>query len=311
MTKLRLKIGPAVIEIHADDAPADTLQPNFVPFMDTGQEPSDLTIRVRLDPPPPKDGAPLVGESLGHWQLYAWQKGYRLEVLEQIHFQTRQVALISPALDHVECYLRPPTYRVPLHFQKGWCLAELMYPLIQWWLTLWAALRQKGMILHGSAVALEGGALAFFGPSGSGKTTIARLFRDEVGATILNDESIFICPQERGFDVIGTPWHGELPEVSPLRLPLYGLLSLEQAQANRWIPFTSMQVFRQVLSQAFLPLWNAKAMSGLIEVCEQLWTEVPSGQLQFVKDPSIVVYLMDMLDESRTQCELGIAAGEG
>ena len=49
--KLRLKIGPAIIEIHADDSPADALRPNFVPFMDTGEEPPDLTIRVCLVPP--------------------------------------------------------------------------------------------------------------------------------------------------------------------------------------------------------------------------------------------------------------------
>ena len=290
---LRLKIGPVVIVIQADRPPCDW-HSSCVPFEYSGEEPTTLTIRIRTDPPPPRRNAPLIGECATQWQLYAQGDGRRLEVLEQIHFQPKQVALINRAFDEADVHLRPFTSRIPGVRQTGWFLAEVMSPLLQWWLTARLALRAEGMILHGSAAVLRDVGLAFVGPSEAGKTTIVRRCRDHAAGTVLNDDRILIWRSQQGFQVSGTPWPGELREVSPVTVPLVRLCILRKAQTNRFVSLPPVQRLTRLIPEAFLPIWTREGMEGLMETATRLAEEVPAGELQFVNDPSVAGFLQEL-----------------
>ncbi len=79
---LRLWIGPATIAIVADRLPDDVGRPNYRPFLSVEPRVAALTIRVRVDPPPPRDHASPIGEVPTQWELYRAGSGYRLEVFE-------------------------------------------------------------------------------------------------------------------------------------------------------------------------------------------------------------------------------------
>lgn len=295
---LRLKIGPAVIEIQADRPPQDEWRPNHIPFTYTGEEHPTLTIRVRTDPPPARGNAALIGECVTQWQLYAQGDRRRLEVLEQTHFEPKQVALINGGFDQADVHLLPRTNRIAKVLETGWFLAEVMSPLLQWWLTARLAHQADGMILHGSAIVLRNVALAFVGPSGAGKTTIVRWCQDEAQATVLNDERILIWCRDGRWHVGGTPWHGELPRVSSVSRPLTALFVLKKAATNRVARLSPIQCLRQLIPEAFLPIWTREGMEGLLETAARLAGEVPAGELEFVNDPSVAGFLQELIGVS-------------
>ncbi len=286
---LWLRIGPATIAIVADRLPDDVGRPNYRPFLSVEPRLAALTIRVRVDPPPPRDHASPIGEVPAQWALYRADSGYRLEVFEQIQGRPRQIVLLSEALDRADVHLLEHP-GMPEYPRARWFLALLMNPLIQWWLTAHLALRGDGLIVHAAAAVLNGRGLAFVGPSGAGKTTVVRWCRER-GAVVLNDERILIWRDAQGFRVGGTPWHGELPEVSSSTAPLGRVFLLAHGETNRFSRWRPARAVAQVVPEAFLPIWSPEAMAGLLHVSERLVREVPTGELRFVNSPTVGDYL--------------------
>src|SRR5205807_10064457 len=99
------------------------------------------------------------------------------------------------------CYPVPGT---PLETLKHLLLDQVL-PLL---------LSQQGkLVLHASAVAGPGGALAFTGPSGHGKSTLAASFSTN-GYELLTDDCLMV--EDRNGSIFGTPLYPSLrlyPEV--------------------------------------------------------------------------------------------------
>lgn len=290
---LRLKIGPAVVAVVADFPIHDRSYWRYGPFAYSGTEPPTATIRVQTDPPPPRGDAARVGEFVRHWKVYAQGESLRLEILEQTELRPKQVACINRTFDQVDLHVMS---WADFPEASGWEMNELE-PLLQWYLTARLALRAEGVILHGSAVCVEGGGLVFVGPSGAGKTTLAGWCRDEAGATVLNDERIVMWRDRNGWQVAGTPWRGELSEVSGGGVPLRQIFFLRQAGAHRFVRRPPAQCLTELIPQCFLPIWSRKGMECLLATAAGLAAEIPSGELQFAKDRSIVSYLQRLVGE--------------
>ncbi len=303
---LKHKIGPAVITIVADGPPHDEPHPWYGPFAYDGTQAPSVTIRIRTDPPPLRGNASWISELSTQWSLYAQEKRLRLEIMEQKKFLPKQVAVINRSLDQVDLHLIPLTYELPGVPENGWYLGSTMEPLVQWWLTGWLALRAEGMILHGAAVSLDGHGLAFIGPSGAGKTTIARWCREEGNATVLSDERILLWRDKQGWRVSGTPWYGELHQVSPLVVPLARLYLLRKADVNQFLPLLPAKLLTHLISEAFFPIWTPEGMEELVKAGEKLIREIPTGELNFVNDPSVVSYLKGLLRTPRGIAAMGV-----
>ncbi len=81
-----------------------------------------------------------------------------------------------------------------------------------------ALLHQRGLLpLHGSAIAVNGGSVAFLGPSGTGKSTLAAAFLER-GYKILADDVCALSVQEDGV---------------PLAIPGYSQLNLWRDAAGK------------------------------------------------------------------------------
>jgi hypothetical protein len=291
--RLQLRIGPASIAIHADSLPDDVARENYVPFLSSDDGPATLTIRVHTTLCAKRGRAQFqepIARLPTQWELFPDGNGYRLEILEQVEFSPRQVVLLNQALDEADVYQLP--HRGMPALEGGWCLALVMNPFIQWWLTAHLALRRQGLIVHGSGVAIDRVGLAFVGPSEAGKTTIARWCRDRAAALLLNDERIVIWRQNgRAVCVSGTPWHGELPHVAAATAPLAGVFFLDKGDANLFTRWTAARSVSHLVPECFLPLWSAEAMSGLLQTADDFISQVPSGELQFVNGPAVADYL--------------------
>ena len=78
-----------------------------------------------------------------------------------------------------------------------------------------------GVMLHSCGVIYQGSGLVFAGVGGAGKSTTARLWQQQSGARVVNDDRVIIRRTGGQFRLYGTPWHGEggmaLAEDAPLK----------------------------------------------------------------------------------------------
>lgn len=97
-------------------------------------------------------------------------------------------------------------------------------------------LPQGVLLVHGSAVALDGRGYLFAAPCGTGKSTHARLWRETLGAVAVNDDKPFLRLTEQGAMLYGSPWQGKHGIGSNLTVPLAGICLLERGDENTISP---------------------------------------------------------------------------
>ena len=93
-----------------------------------------------------------------------------------------------------------------------------------------------GMLLHASAVIMDGWAYLFSAPSGTGKSTHTALWQQIFGeerARILNDDKPALRLENGRFYAYGTPWSGKTPCYINQRARVGGIIQLSQAHANK------------------------------------------------------------------------------
>ena len=74
-----------------------------------------------------------------------------------------------------------------------------------------ALLDHNILLMHGSALCMDGEAYIFAAPSGTGKSTHARLWRETFGDRVwmINDDKPLIRVEKEGAVVYGSPWRGK------------------------------------------------------------------------------------------------------
>lgn len=140
----------------------------------------------------------------------------------------------------------------------------------------WGLLRFGGLMLHASAVALEGRAYLFSGPCGRGKSTHTRLWQSVFGerAQVFNDDKPALRRLDGRWYAYGTPWCGKDGINLNQKWPLGGICFLEQAQENRIRRLSAAEALPLVLAQTTYRL-QPQSMELLLASLDKLLREVP------------------------------------
>ena len=90
------------------------------------------------------------------------------------------------------------------------------------------------LLVHGSAVSVDGKCYLFTGPSGIGKSTHAALWEKMLDdkVTIINDDKPLIKISSEGCEVFGSPWSGEQNINTNTSAPLKAICFIEQSETN-------------------------------------------------------------------------------
>ena len=147
-------------------------------------------------------------------------------------------------------------------------------------------LRHSGMMLHSSAVILDGRAYLFTAPSGTGKSTHTQLWLQQFGsrAQILNDDKPALRKMDGTWYAYGTPWSGKTNLNIPTRAPLAGICMLERGPENRIAPAGCKEALLYLMSQTQRPRQKELAENFLV-LLDDLITTVPLWKLQCNMDP--------------------------
>ena len=148
-------------------------------------------------------------------------------------------------------------------------------------------LRFDGMLLHASAVLMDGRAYLFSAPSGTGKSTHTRLWQQVFGkdrALILNDDKPALRYEDGLWYAYGTPWSGKHDISINTRVPLAGIAMIERSAANTIEPFGGRQAIFALMEQTVRPRDAASRMQ-LLALLDRLLTEIPVWKLQCNMEP--------------------------
>lgn len=108
------------------------------------------------------------------------------------------------------------------------------------------------LLMHGSALSLDGETYIFTAPSGTGKSTHARLWRERFGdrVVMINDDKPMLRILENDVMAYGTPWNGKHSLSCNTSAPVRAIALLRQAEENRIEPMSKSDAFPMLVSQA-------------------------------------------------------------
>ena len=111
------------------------------------------------------------------------------------------------------------------------------------------------LLMHGSALCMDGEAYIFTAASGTGKSTHARLWREVYGGRVwmINDDKPLLRVGEDGrATVFGSPWDGKHRLSRNASAPLRAIISLYRGAENRIEPLSPAQAFPELCRRAYL-----------------------------------------------------------
>lgn len=143
-----------------------------------------------------------------------------------------------------------------------------------------------GMMLHSSAVVVDGQAYLFTADSGTGKSTHTKLWLEKFGdrAFILNDDKPALRLEDDGWYAYGTPWSGKHDISVDTRVPLAGIAVVERGEENSIESFGGITAIHAILKQVNRPK-QKEYREKLLELLDKLITQVPVWKLRCNMEP--------------------------
>lgn len=134
------------------------------------------------------------------------------------------------------------------------------------------ALVEHGVLLmHGSALCMDGLAYLFTAKSGTGKSTHARLWREAFGERVwmINDDKPLLKIGVDRITVHAAPWDGRHHLSRNAKAPLKAIVSLERGEANRIEPMRQADAFPVLLTRCYASR-NPAVMARIMELEKRL-----------------------------------------
>ena len=153
------------------------------------------------------------------------------------------------------------------YMESGW---QFYVSLVRW----------GGMMLHSSAIVVDGKAYLFSGPSGVGKSTHTRLWQQLFpDAIVINDDKPALRKIDGVWYAYGTPWCGKDGINANVRAPLAGICFLRQGSENKIRRLSSIEGVAGVLSQTLRKYKTARGMGSRTDIIDKLVTDIPIYEL--------------------------------
>lgn len=121
------------------------------------------------------------------------------------------------------------------------------------------------LLLHGSAICMDGVGYIFIAPSGTGKSTHSRLWREQFGdrCYMINDDKPLIRFEGDDIRVYGTPWAGKHNLGRNASAPLKAIIQLRRGSKNHIERVSKDKAFYSIMKQGYFPSGNAERSQTL------------------------------------------------
>lgn len=147
-------------------------------------------------------------------------------------------------------------------------------------------IKRGGMMLHSSAVELDGRAYLFSGPSGMGKSTHARLWKSLFeNAKVLNDDKPALREVDGVWYAYGTPWCGKDGININMKAEIAGICFLKRGDKNAIRRIPKIEAVSAILSQTIANFAISEPIHALMGVIERLVDKIPIYELICKAEP--------------------------
>ena len=140
------------------------------------------------------------------------------------------------------------------------------------------------LMLHGSALSIDGEGIIFTAKSGTGKSTHTSLWRKIFGSRVqmINDDKPLIRIDE--MKVYGTPWNGKHHLSKNTSVPLKAIVKLERGKENNVEPIGVKESLELLMKRTHVP--SASSYRALVmNLYVKLVGSIPFYKLQCNMDP--------------------------
>ncbi len=137
----------------------------------------------------------------------------------------------------------------------------------------------NGLVLHGSALAMDGNGVVFSAPSGTGKSTHATMWRALYGdrVVMLNDDKPAIRFNDHNEPIVyGTPWSGKTDLNRNASAPLRGIVFLQRGDVNQIRRLSMTEALLYMNRELPLPYHDAALGERLLDTAMRLLQAVPA-----------------------------------
>lgn len=127
------------------------------------------------------------------------------------------------------------------------------------------------LMIHGSAISVDGEGYLFTAKSGTGKSTHTRLWRELLGdrTIIVNDDKPFVKIVENGARIYGTPYCGKEGLNTNISVPLKAVCILERSEENRIEQIEINEAFPMLIHQTYHPS-DKRRLMRVLELLDRL-----------------------------------------
>lgn len=134
----------------------------------------------------------------------------------------------------------------------------------------------KGVMLHSSAVVVDGYAYLFSADSGTGKSTHTGLWLEYFGdkAYILNDDKPALRIEDGKVFAYGTPWSGKTDLNRNKKVPVAGICFIERAETNSIRKAETFDAFGRFYTQTVRP-YEENIMGMFMDTVNEIFNAVP------------------------------------
>lgn len=144
-----------------------------------------------------------------------------------------------------------------------------------------------GLMLHSSAVALDGKAYLFSGPCGTGKSTHTRLWQQVFGeeAKVFNDDKPALRLIDGTWYAYGTPWCGKDGININMKAPIAGICFLKQGPENRIRRLTPAEAAQKIIWQTIRRFKQVENLDRMLTLVDKLVQQIPVYELENRPEP--------------------------
>ena len=165
-------------------------------------------------------------------------------------------------------------------------------------------LQHDGLMLHSSAVVVDGKAYLFTADPGTGKSTHTSLWLKQFGdrAYILNDDKPALRLEDGKWYAYGTPWSGKYDLSSNCRAELAGIAVLERGEINSIEPFGGLDAIFSIFAQVNRTKLSEDRIK-LMELLDKLISHIPVWKLCCNMNPDAVNVAYQAMSQGYSQEE--------
>jgi hypothetical protein len=252
----------------------------YRPFLSNRQ--ADIRLRL-LQGSPAISGATQVFDSSPVWTLHRQKDTIAFKIYDYLNDQKRILVL------------DPDIHTVKLYFPSGHAdfVTPFYGPTLELLLIQYLA-QERGLIAHACGIDGDVEGMLFVGESGAGKSTIANLWYQNNGVTILSDDRIILRKKNGAFWMYGTPWHGEARFVSSRNTQLKHSFFLRHDQSNAVRQLNRADRVVEFLKASFPPFWDSPGVEFAMAFLSDLTENVSCQELSFKPDASVIDFVRNL-----------------